>query len=43
MRKILAEIYGYIFLAIEKEVNKYYRERHNGHNNACPKCVSFKG
>jgi len=37
--KKLEEIYDYIF----GKVNKYYRKRHNGPNNACPNCVSFKG
>jgi len=30
------------FLANERKINKYYGERHNGPNNACPNCVSLK-
>ena len=25
----------------EIKINKYFRERHNGPNNACPNCVSL--
>ena len=31
------------FLANERKVNKHYRKRYYGPNNACPICVSFKG